>query len=80
MVYFHRFGYGVSVFLTGFAMACNSEFILWHIDTLHGFPYNYQLLYCSYIGVGTCVQAIVKLWLQQKQLHVMVHVQVSSSR
>jgi len=80
MVYFHRLGYGVSVLFTGFAMACNSEFIHWHIEALHGFPYNYQLLYCSYIGTGAFVQAIVRSWLQQKQLHVLVHIQVSSSR
>ncbi|KDR24298.1 hypothetical protein L798_06760 [Zootermopsis nevadensis] len=74
-----RFGYYISIFFTGFVMACNSEFILWHIETLHGFPYNYQLLYCSYVAFGTLVQALVRSWLQQRQLHVLVNVQDSTN-
>jgi hypothetical protein len=50
-------------------MACNFEYIHWYIETLHGFPYNYQILYSSYITIGALAEAIARLWMQRKHLY-----------
>ncbi|XP_069685308.1 uncharacterized protein [Periplaneta americana] len=58
-------------------MACNAEYILWHIETLHGFTHNYQILYSSYIGLGVLTEALAIMWLKQRH-HILVHVQNST--
>ncbi|XP_033610863.1 uncharacterized protein LOC117282994 [Cryptotermes secundus] len=50
-------------------MACNLEYILWHIETLHGFSYNYQLLYGSYVAIAAFTEALITLWMQKKHLY-----------
>ena len=46
------------------------------MDTLNGFPYNYQLLYCAYTGVGAVFQAIVKCWLLRREMSASQKIQV----
>jgi hypothetical protein len=69
LFFFYRFGQCVSVSFTSFSMACNFEYILWYIETLHGFPYNYQILYSSYIAIGALAEAIARLWMQRKRFY-----------
>ncbi|PSN50725.1 hypothetical protein C0J52_01213 [Blattella germanica] len=65
-----KFGYYISILVAGFAMACNLEYILWYMDTLDNFTYNYQILYCGYVAVGAIFQAVTKSWLLKKQMKV----------
>ncbi|XP_067005099.2 uncharacterized protein [Anabrus simplex] len=63
--YLHRIYASLTAVVTGISTACYFEFVLWYIDTLQGFPYNYEFLYCGYYSVTALVEVLVFMRLHQ---------------
>ncbi|KAG8238583.1 hypothetical protein J437_LFUL017930 [Ladona fulva] len=44
--------------LSGIISATAGEYVLWHVDTISGFPFNYELIYGGCVAVGALVEAL----------------------
>ncbi|KAK7869567.1 hypothetical protein R5R35_003360 [Gryllus longicercus] len=52
--------------LIGAGTACYVENILWNIETLPGFPYNYEYLYCGYYSLNVLSCLATSKYLQYR--------------